>query len=266
MCGKDDGANLFDGGAPVLRALGALRDVALEALSPTRCAGCERPGELICEDCLARLNLIDPVTACTHCGAPFGSLVCTECTPVSGEPHVLRDAAVGRVLAVAVYEGPLPRIIRAYKDAGEQRLAPLFADMLLDAADHAQACAGDRYGGLLDDADALVFVPATASAYRRRGFDHMGAITSSLARAACIPLVDALVKHGSADQRLLGRADRKLRAQGAYEVVEDVRGARILLVDDVITTGSTVAAAAEALERSGARDVDVLALARVLSS
>lgn len=264
MSGKDEAGFLSDA-STWRRALGFLRDAVLEALSPSRCAGCERPGELICADCLESLELIDPASSCIHCGAPFGSLVCTECTPVTGEPHVLRSSAVGRVLAMGVYTGPLPRIIRAYKDAGEQRLAPLLGDMLLDAAEHAQACAPGRYGGLLSAADALAFVPATASAYRRRGFDHMEAIVSSLARAAGVPAVDALVKHGGADQRLLGRDERRLQAQGAYEVVADVRSARLLLVDDVITTGATVAAAADALERAGARSVDVLALARVQS-
>jgi len=51
---------------------------ALEALSPTRCAGCERFGALICQDCLASFALIDPCHSCIRCGAPFGDLLCTE--------------------------------------------------------------------------------------------------------------------------------------------------------------------------------------------
>lgn len=239
----------------LLTTLGAaLRHHALETLSPTRCAGCERPGALICERCLARLTLIDPVESCTKCGAPFGAMLCTECRGEAG--------ACARVLASCAFEGPAPRIVRAYKDAGEQRLGPLIAQLILDTAEHAEAAAADRYGGILS-ADAIVFVPATAAAYRQRGFDHMEAIARELALLSGIPLLDALVKHGKADQRDLGRAERLASSGGQYEVVAPVAEMRALLIDDVITTGATLNAAAAALRGAGAATVDGLAFARV---
>lgn len=135
---------------------------ALEALSPTRCTGCERAGALICQDCLAALTLIDPRHSCTRCGAPFGDLLCTECS-VEGTSSAMAEA-LDRCLACAVYAHPLPRIIKAYKDAGERRLAPYLAELLYDTALHAQVVAPDRYGGVLSGADAVVFVPATMAA------------------------------------------------------------------------------------------------------
>lgn len=240
----------------------------LEVLSPTRCAGCERPGPLICPACLNRLVLIDPVTSCMRCGAPGGHIVCTECgnptgTSVSSASVAAAESPLDRVLATAIFEDPLPRIVRAYKDGGERRLAPLIAQMLIDTAEHAEAEAPDRYGGILAGADALVFVPATARAYRRRGFDHMEGIVRELGKLASVSVVDALVKHGSSDQRRLGRAGRQVSSRGAYETVERVEGMRLLLVDDVITTGATLRSAARALADAGAAHIDALAVARV---
>ena len=239
----------------VPRAARRLGSAFLEALSPTRCACCERPGALICDACLEALPLIDPVHACIHCAAPFGDILCTEC----------RDAPllVGRCLATATFEGPAARIVRAYKDAGERRLAPFIAQMLWDTALHAERAAPERYGGILTAADAVTFVPVTARAWRRRGFDHMEDIARAFAAETGLPVVDALVKRGSADQRALGRTGRQASALGAYEVVADVGGERLLLLDDVITTGATIAAAASSLSASGAARVDALAAARV---
>ncbi len=240
---------------------------AAEALSPTRCLGCERSGSLICDRCLRSLQLIDPVQSCLRCAAPFGDLLCTECERDSLQAQragaALAPTPVDRCLAMAVFEDPLPRIIRSYKDAGEKRAAPLLAELLFDTLLNAERAAPERYGGILTAADALVFIPATARAYRRRGFDHMQAIAVPLATMTGIELVDALVKHGSSDQRALGRQERQMTSHGAYEVVTDIAGKRILLIDDVITTGATVRSAASTLKRAGARSVDVTALARV---
>lgn len=246
-----------------------LRAVALEAVAPTRCAGCERPGELICADCLHALALIDPRHSCLGCGAPFGDLVCTECASGLAGTGDCREAApprpfaFERCLATATFEEPLPRIVRAYKDAGERRLAPLFAEMLADTVEHAERAAPARYGGFASAADVLVFVPATAAAYRRRGFDHMEAIARPLADMAGLELADALIKRGRTDQRLLGRAGRQAGARGSFDVVRSVHGLRVVLVDDVMTTGSTLDAAARSLLQAGAARVDALVLARV---
>lgn len=233
----------------------------LEVLSPTRCAGCERAGALICQDCLAELTLIDPRHSCMRCGAPFGDLLCTECS-VEGTSSAMAES-LDRCLACAVYKHPLPRIIRAYKDMGERRLASYLAEFLFDAALHAQTVVPRRFDGLLSNADAVVFVPATAAAFRRRGFDHMEAIACSFCELSGLPLLDALVKYGHGDQRELGRDERREHARGMYETVEDVRGRRLLLIDDVITTGATMAAASAELKRAGAAAVDGLAIARV---
>lgn len=238
----------------------ALGDALLEALSPTRCVGCERPGALLCDACLAELVLIDPEESCTLCGAPYGRVLCTECRG--------RATPLDRCLACALFCGPLPRVIRGYKDAGERRLARVIAELLLDTALHAQEVAADRYGGILADADFIAFVPATKSAYRRRGFDHMEAVARELGRMAGVPVCDCIIKHGSSDQRKLGREGRLATARSIYEVPElvqkTVRGARVLLIDDVITTGATMTAVASVLKEAGALHVDGLAAARVL--
>lgn len=230
-----------------------LREAALELLSPTRCACCERPGTLLCADCLAQVDWIDPAQACLRCGAPFGAVTCTECR---GAP-----SALAWCLACASYEEPVPQLVRAYKDGGERRLDAVIAALLARGYARAWREAGARLAGCAPN--ALAFVPATGAAYRRRGFDHMEAVARLLAPQAGLPLLDALAKHGRADQREAGREGRLAQARGAYEVVADVRGKRLLLVDDVITTGATLNAAATALRAAGAAQVAGLALARV---
>ena len=198
---------------------------------------------------------IDPTTACLRCGAPFGELLCTECREL--------EMACDRCLAAAVFDGAPARLIRAYKDAGERRLAPVIAELMLDAAHAAENHASERWQGILCGADAVTFVPATSTAFQRRGFDHMEAVARAFSERSGVPLIDALAKCGRSDQRALGRTGRREQSHGVYRVVEKVTGRRLLLLDDVITTGATVSAAAGALKQAGAAYVDALALARV---
>lgn len=254
-------------------------EVVAELLSPTRCVSCERPGALLCAECRDAMVSIDPVQACTRCGAPYGRMLCTECSGGdAGEDaggnaggnagdYAGKDAEApfDRCLAATVFDGPPARMIRAYKDGGERRLADVIAGLMYEVAYMAERTAPDRYGGILSQADALTFVPATAAAYRRRGFDHMELIARAFAERAGIPCRDVLAKRGRIDQRDLAREERLAQSHGVYTVVapEQVKGARLLLIDDVITTGATMRAAASALVKAGAAHVDALALARV---
>ena len=210
--------------------LSAVMDEALELVAPTRCVGCDEPGALLCDECLAALPWVRQELACPNCGAPHGGLTCTECS----EPWETRAC----VCALG-FLGPVRRLVPAMKDYHELRLAPVMAAAML--------CA----------------LPATAAAFARRGFDHMELVARELCRLTGLPLADVLVRRRARDQRELGQAERAANLAGTVEVADDVSGMRLLLLDDVVTTGSTIREASRALLARGACPPTACALARV---
>ncbi|MDP2402041.1 MAG: double zinc ribbon domain-containing protein, partial [Actinomycetota bacterium] len=119
-----------------------LLDALLEVIHPTRCAGCDLPGELFCAACLADMPLVLLESACVHCGAPFGTLTCTECWN--------RTFSFEAARCMGSLERPLSRALTLYKDGGERRLASVFASMLVGTL-----------GAWAGWADAVVAVPAS---------------------------------------------------------------------------------------------------------
>lgn len=252
----------------------AAREAVQELLWPTRCVGCDDPGSVLCADCAAKLPWIDQRWACPRCGAPFGHLVCTEC-----RGRWDGDACVSALL----HRGTAARLVRTYKDGHEARLAPVLAAAIATAVDEAASWPGrpelagagrplgpDEPPPLphlspldLGAVDALVFVPATAEAYRRRGFDHMELVARHLAPMLGLALADVLIHNRAADQRGLGREGRAANARGSFEVLGNVAGANLLLVDDVLTTGASIQAAREALVARGAGHVWTATATRV---
>ena len=113
------------------------------------------------------------------------------------------------------------------------------------------------------EVDAVCFVPATSAAFARRGFDHMELVARELCRLTGLPLADVLVRRRARDQRELGQAERAANLAGTVEVADDVSGMRLLLLDDVVTTGSTIREASRALLARGACPPTACALARV---
>lgn len=229
-------------------------DGMAEALWPTRCAGCDDPGSLLCDSCTAALPAIEQARACPACGAPFGSLVCTECAPYTPAGGAAPDAApspfapLAGVACYGIHAWPLDRLLRAYKDWGELRLAPLIAELAAAAALRA-----DDAGHIdLADATMLTFVPSTPAAYARRGFDHMEPVARTAASLLGLPFADALARITPRDQRGLGRAARSLNVRGSCVALARLEGERVLLVDDVVTTGATMGEAAAALRLAGA--------------
>ena len=231
-------------------------DAALELLYPTRCVLCEQPGKLLCDECRAELPWIEQRLACPVCGAPFGTATCTECK--GGWETRATVCAMG-------FAGAPARMVSCLKDLHELRLAPVMAAAMACALEEASAWeASDGYPRFDAQAtDAICFVPATAEAYRRRGFDHMELVSKSLSRELGIPVADVLVRVSAQDQRELGREDREQNLAGTVWVNQDVSGLNLLLVDDVITTGASVREAARALLARGAVSVTACSLARV---
>lgn len=231
-------------------------DLALELLYPTRCISCDIPGELLCEECREDLNWIDQMWACPVCGAPYGWLTCTECK---------QDWEQNATVSALVFEGSAAQTICAYKDEHELRLAPVMSAALLTALEEAGAWdASDGTSRFNVDAyDAVCFVPATPEAYARRGFDHMEEVARLLAVGLGLPLCDALARTSKKDQRELGRLDRRENLNQSVQVIEEVAGLSLILVDDVITTGASTRACAAALLDRGAKQVCCCSFARV---
>ena len=242
--------------------MGRLVHAVEEALWPTRCFGCDRPGALLCPACTAALPAIDQRLACPRCGAPFGALVCTECTrclersddrdaqgapPVDGLPHL------DGVRCYGVHAWPLDHVVRGHKDGGEYRAASLLAAMLAQATQ-----------GFAEDVqwDGVAFVPCTHAAFARRGRDHMEGVARELGGLLDLPVVDCLARQAPRDQRGLSRSQRALNAAESLVSVVSLQDRRLLLVDDVLTTGATLSAAAGVLRQAGAVGVEGACVAR----
>lgn len=185
-------------------------------------------------------------------------MACTECPSRTVELPTYNISA-------ALYVDPLKRAIVTFKEYDELRLAPLFADMMASAFRAARSeSASPEVRSRLRSIDAITHIPASVEAYRRRGYDHMELIAAPLAAALDLPHLDALERVLGRTQKRLGREARALLARKTFATVEDVSGRRILLVDDVHTTGTTLDHGARVLLDAGADDVVGMTLARVM--
>lgn len=227
-------------------------EVVAETLWPTRCAVCDRPGTPLCPDCIASLPYIDSLLACPRCGAPFGRVQCTECNRVLLAAFGYEEPPYRQATSPLVLTEKVRRIVTVYKDQGERSLARPMASLMARAAPPPW----------LDD-DAVAFVPATAAARRRRGFDHAEHLARELSWLLDVDFTPLLATPRRLDQRRLGRAER---IQNMREALRVLPGATVpdavILVDDVCTTGSTLFAATEALKAQGARTIHALTFAR----
>lgn len=223
-------------------------------LSPIVCMSCHKRGHFICENCYTRLPFISPSLACCNCASPYGWLSCTACD----EPWELTQTSSVLELSPLVR-----RMITDFKDRGELRLAVVIAALLssyvMQLLDEDDASA--RAHAFLHP-DCVCFVPATASAYRRRGFDHMELVAKNFCAYTRLPFADIALRPQAADQRKLSRTARLANLSGSISILRDCSGLSFLILDDVITTGASIRELASALRARGAREVAALSFAR----
>jgi predicted amidophosphoribosyltransferase len=150
-----------------------------------------------------------------------------------------------------VYDPAVRALVGAWKERGLRGIAQLAAELATETLDR-------------PDAEALTFVPADAERRRKRGHHPAERLARGLAKRWALPVAPLLVRTGSGErQRGLDRAARRRNVAGAF-VPRAAAPKAVCLVDDVYTSGATVAAAASALRRAGAGRIVVVTLARAV--
>lgn len=216
----------------------------LELLLPQRCVVCSVAGTQICERCLGGLLRI-AAPLCERCGAPTAWPVarCAEC---SG-----RRLAFASARAAVAYDDAVRALVREWKERGLRRLAGLAADLVAGSLERP----GDT---------VLVAVPADRDRSLKRGHEPAAQLARELGRRWELPVERLLRRTRSGSrQRGLSQAARRANVRGAFAATRQIQ-TRVVLIDDVYTTGSTANAAASALRKGGARRVDVVTFARTI--
>lgn len=231
------------------------QEALTEVLWPTRCVLCDEPGVLLCETCQDNLEFIDFYHRCPCCGAPWGGIQCTECNPVILNQFGLRKPPFSACVSVLHFTSSTARIVRSFKDQNEQRLGKIIASYMKDILPPSW---------FLPPTPSITFIPATKKAFRRRGFDHSELIAQNLACATGVPLLPLFERPLSKDQRTLNRQQRIVNIENRFTLLEPKNiPPRVLLVDDVYTTGATLYAASQTLKEGGCKEIFCITFARV---
>lgn len=203
-------------------------------------------GERVCTDCIKALPLNNGAI-CPFCGRKVGEAgACLDCKekPLGAE----------KARSVCVHEGKAAETVLRYK-RGARYFCRTFAYLALPVLQREFA-----------DADFLTFVPMTKKAVKKRGYNQAQLFGEQLARLSGKPLYEVLVKKKDTEQqKSLGRREREENLTGCFGVTgkETVKGKKVLLIDDVMTTGATVGEISSVLKKAGAASVYVLTVTSV---
>ena len=237
----------------------AIFRVAVDVALPQLCASCREPvgSDGLCPACWSKLSFIAP-PYCERLGIPFA---------YDPGPGVLSMEAIAdppayyRARAAVRFDDVARTLVHALKYGDRLDLAPMMGRWMATAG-----CS------LTAEADAIIPVPLHWRRYWARRFNQSALLAEAIAKASQVPLVLGALRRVKATPQQVGlsQSARALNVQGAFRVSPSgkaaVAGRRLILVDDVITTGATVDACARALLRAGAAEVNVLTFARVVAA
>ena len=247
-----------DSGAEIKSWFARAAELPAQLLFPPTCPGCQRLVRqpfALCGQCWPKLRFIERPW-CEVLGTPFSHEI--------GEGMVSADAIANpppfaRARAAVSYNGVARQMVMSLKFSDRTELAPTMARWMM------------RIGtDLLADADAVAPVPLHRGRFFQRRFNQSAELARALCKLSGKPFMpDAMMRIRATRQQVgLGARERADNVRGAFRVPERRRsllhGRRVLLIDDVYTTGTTVSAVTKVILAAGAQGVDVLTFARVL--
>src|ERR1700754_5090530 len=247
-------------------ALSACRDafahlpkLALDIALPTLCVSCREPvdGEGVCAECWAKLSFIAQ-PYCPRLGIPF---IYDPGPELLSMEAIANPPAYQRARAAVRYDDVARTLVHALKYQDRTDLAPAMGRWM--------ARAGQE---LLEEADVLVPVPLHGRRGWSRRYNQSGALAQAIEKQSGVPVARNVLRRIRPTQQQIGlsRSQRASNVQGAFKVspekAHEIQGRRVVLVDDVLTSGATTDACARALLRARAAQVDVLVFARVVDT
>jgi len=230
-----------------LLRVGDLVNLALDCLFPKQCVGCGRVGSFICPECAAHLPcLLPPI--CPRCGQPQASgILCPTCAG--------RTSSVLAIRSAFRFEGTIRAAIHELKYRNVRSLAPTLADYVTPLVHEVEY-----------DPELVLPVPMHKSRLRKRGYNQASLLAISIGQSLALPVcTDVLTRIKAGPSQVMSGSGeaRWSSVQGAYLCTNaTVSDKRVLLVDDVCTTGATIEACGGALRAAGAAEVVAVTVAR----
>lgn len=205
-------------------------------------------GEYFCCDCNKNLPYIKE-NRCNHCGrlTTYAVTYCDSCA----EHNISFDVA----RSVFDYVKPISALIKGFKYEGKRYLAQVFASQIKNL-----------YYSEFIEADVIVYVPMSNERLKERGYNHAKLLAKELSAVLDVPVSDtAIIKTVETPRQAnLSRQERRKNLQKSFKVVsEEIKDKNVLLVDDVLTTGTTADTISEQLKNKGTKKVSVLTIASV---
>jgi ComF family protein len=231
--------------------------LVLDVALPTLCVSCREPvnGEGVCAECWSKLSFIEP-PLCPRLGIPF---VYDPGPELLSMEAIANPPAYQRARAAVRYDDIARTLVHALKYQDRTDLAPAMGRWM--------ARAGKE---LLSEADIMVPVPLHWRRGWSRRYNQSGALAKVISRQSGVKVASEALRRVRATEQQIGlsRPQRASNVQGAFKVaadrMADIHGRRVILIDDVLTTGATVDACARVLLRAKAAQVDLLTFARVV--
>jgi len=223
---------------------------AVDFVYPPSCAGCEKPGELFCRDCKTKVNSLH-LPICEICGYPIlNNGVCPDCQNETPPYAALRSWAE--------YTGPLRKALHRLKYKNDLGLGMFFSLPLI------QIIYAEKW-----DFDFVIPIPISKSHRKTRGYNQAALIAKPISLALGRPMFQSSVARVKETQSQidLSRAERFKNLQSAFSPNSaKLLNKKVLLVDDIVTTGATMISCAQTLREAGCSQVYCISVARTLIS